>query len=70
MPVDPFARVAVRLPDALSDPELLAASRGLDARLRLRCGDAAVDVVAASDGLRAAPPDGEADVMLAAGPAV
>ena len=70
MPDDPFARVGVRLPDALRDPELLAASRGLDARLRLCCGDAAVDVVAASDGLRAAPPDGKADVTLAAGPAV
>lgn len=67
---DPFAHVAVRLPEALRDPELLAASRGLDARLRLRCGDAAVDVVAASNGLRAAPPDGDADVTLAAGPAV
>ena len=67
---NPFIRGVKRLPKAICDPELLAAARGLDARLRLRCDKVAWDVIAVAGVLRTAPAEAEADVTLAAGPAV
>lgn len=47
--LDFIATLTARLPHALDDPELRASARGLDARVRLACGDAAVDLVFAPD---------------------
>ena len=62
----PLALIRERLDAALGDRELAAAARGLEARLRLLCDGAGVDVVASPDGLRHEPVNGEADVRVAA----
>src|SRR5690242_10577322 len=61
-----------RLPRALDDAELRAASRGLDARVRLICGDEAVDLLFAQDeSCRWVLADAStADVSVAASPSV
>ncbi|MGH1574814.1 alpha/beta fold hydrolase [Methylobacterium sp. P31] len=61
-----------RLPRALDDAEFRAASRGLDARVRLLCGDDAIDLLFAQDeSCRWMPADpSPADVTVAAAPSV
>lgn len=68
--MDPFTRARNRLPAAICDPELVAAARGLDARLRLRCNEVALDVIVTAGKLRTCPAEGDADITLVAGPAV
>lgn len=53
-----------RLATALNDPELLAMARGLEARLRLRCGEAGLDLLAQGGTLTAGRMAGQADVTL------
>jgi len=65
---DPIHRLRAALPRVLQDPELLAAARGLQVRLRMACGPDAVDLEAAGDAVHVAEPGGEPDVVLAADP--
>lgn len=64
--------MADRLPGALADAELRAAALGLDARVRLICGDDAIDLLFAADRPgRWMPAEGEtADVTVHAPPSV
>lgn len=66
--LDLVATLTERLPLALDDAELRAAARGLDARIRLACGDAAIDIVFASGAPTrwCEPADGAIDVALTA----